>query len=185
MTLPPIEPVLIIPYWLTPLLAIWGAFLSSIALGWNLYRDLSDRPKVKVEAKVRRIVVAPGGQWYASAPNLDLPGASQQLFIVMSVVNVRRRPVRWQGWGGVYRKPVNGKTSFIVIPRGLPKTLNEGDTFGEYTDLQASGYPADDTVKRLQAWDSTGRVWKISWLQMKKLRKEVREAIAANENPNA
>ncbi len=185
MTLPVPEPDPIIPTWLTPLLAIWGAFLSSVALGWNLYRDLTDRPKVKVEAKVRRIVIIPGGQWYAAAPNLEIPGASQQLFIVMTVVNVRRRPVRWQGWGGVYKKPVNRKTSFVVIPRGIPKTLNEGDTFSEYTDLEANCYPANDTVKRLQAWDSTGRTWKISWLRMRKLRKEAREALAANNAPNA
>ncbi len=184
MTLPVPEPDPIIPNWLTPLLAIWGAFLSSVALGRNLYRDLTDRPRVKVEAKVRRIVVIPGGQWYAVAPDLEIPDASKQLLIVMSVVNVRRRPVRWEGWGGIYKKPVDGKTGFVVLPRIIPKMLNEGDALGEYTQLEPDGYPANDAVKRLQAWDSTGRNWKISWLRMKKLRKEAREALAANNAPN-
>jgi len=170
----------IIPYWLTPLLAIWGAFLSSVALGWNLYRDLASRPKAKVEAKVRRIVAVPGAQWYATAPNLDVQGASQQLFVVMSVVNVRSRPIRWQGWGGTYNAPVAGKTGFFIVPRNLPVTLNDGDTHSEFTELDASGYPANDSVKRLQAWDSTGRNWKISWWQMRKLRKEAKEALANN-----
>ena len=144
---------------------------------------MTDRPKVKVDVKVRRIVIAPGGQWYAAAPNLELPGASQQLFIVMTVVNVRRRAVRWHGWGGVYSQPENKKTSFFILPRGLPKMLNEGDTFSEYTDLEANCHPANDSVKRLQAWDSTGRIWKISWLQMRKLRKEAQEALATNNPP--
>jgi hypothetical protein len=185
MPVPVPEPDPIIPTWLTPLLAIWGAFLSSVALGWNLFRDLTDRPKVKVEAKVRRIVVIPGGQWYAAAPNLEIQGASQQLFIVMSIVNVRRRPVRWQGWGGVYKVPENGKKGFVVIPRGLPKSLNEGDTHSEYTELETNGHPVNETVKRLQAWDSTGRNWKISWLRMRKLRREAREAIATNNASTA
>jgi len=167
----------IIPLWLTPLLAIWGAFLSSVALGWNLYRDLTSRPKAKVDAQIRRIVIAPGGQWYAAAPNLNLEGASEQLFVVMSVVNVRPRPIRWQGWGGVYKKPVAGKTGFVVMPRGLPVTLRDGDTHSEYTEIEAGGYPADDSVKRLQAWDSTGRNWTLSWWQMRKLRGEAKKAL--------
>ena len=170
----------IIPWWLTPLLAIWGAFLSSVALGWNLYRDLTSRPKLKVEAKVRRIVVGPDGRWYSVAPNLDVQGASHQLFVVMSVVNTRSRPVQWQGWGGTYRQPVAGKTGFVIIPRGLPVALKDGDTHSEYTELEASGNPANDAVKRLQAWDSTGRNWKISWWRMRKLRGEAKEALANN-----
>lgn len=180
MPLPVPEYDPMIPTWLTPLLAIWGAFLSSVALGWNLYRDLTSRPKAKVEAKIRRIVIVPGGQWYAAAPNLNLQGASQQLFVVMSVVSVRSRPIRWQGWGGVYKKPVAGKTGFVIIPRGLPVSLKDGDTHSEYTELEANGYPADDNVKRLQAWDSTGKNWKMSLWAMRKLRKEVKEALAKN-----
>ena len=72
-------------------------------------------------------------------PPLTARRRSDQLFIVMTVVNVRRRPVRWHGWGGVYKQPVNEKTGFVIIPRGLPKTLNEGDTFSEYTDLEVNG----------------------------------------------
>ena len=98
----------------------------------------------------------------------------------MSVVSVRSRPIRWQGWGGVYKKPVAGKTGFVIIPRGLPVTLKDGDTHSEYTELEASGYPADDNVKKLQAWDSTARNWKIFWWQMRKQRNEAKQALANN-----
>ncbi|HEY2461251.1 MAG TPA: hypothetical protein VGI16_10590 [Candidatus Acidoferrum sp.] len=168
------------PDWLTPFLAIWGAFLSSIALGWNLFRDLTDRAKIKVEVKIRRLVAVPGGQWYSVAPNLEVDGASQQLFVVMNAVNARRRPIRLQGWGGIYKNPVERKTGFVIIPRGLPRTINEGDTHSEYTELEANCYPANDTVKRFQIWDSTGRNWKISWLKMRKLRREALAAVANN-----
>jgi hypothetical protein len=46
---------------------------------------------------------------------------------------------------------------FVIILSGLPVTLKDGDTHSEYTELAASGYAADDTVKQLQAWDSTGK----------------------------
>jgi hypothetical protein len=96
----------------------------------------------------------------------------------MTVVNVRRRPIRWQGWGGVYKEPVNKKTGFVIVPRGLPKTLNDGDTFSEHTELDANGHPANENVKSLQAWDSTGRNWKISWLRMRELRRGARGTCA-------
>jgi hypothetical protein len=178
MVPPTPQPDPIIPTWLTPLLAIWGAFLSSVALGWNLFRDLTERPKAKVEAKVRRLVTPLGGQWYSISPTLNVEGASRQLFIVMTVVNVRRRAIRWVGWGSVYKKPEGGKNGCIYIPRGLPKTLSEADMHGEYTELEADSL--SDNVRRLQAWDSTGRVWKISWLRMQTLRREAREALAHN-----
>jgi len=68
MTLPTPQPVPILPEWLTPLLAIWGAFLSSVALGWNLYRDLRDRSKVQVSVRVRRICSERGWEMVRRKP---------------------------------------------------------------------------------------------------------------------
>ncbi len=36
---------------LTDYIAIYGAILSSIAIGWNIYNNLQDRPKIKIEVK--------------------------------------------------------------------------------------------------------------------------------------
>ncbi len=39
---------------LTEILAAYGALLSSVGFGWNLYRDLLDRAKLQVSANVRK-----------------------------------------------------------------------------------------------------------------------------------
>lgn len=51
----------------TGFLAVYGAILSSVGLGWNLYRDMLDRPKLKLSARVRRFVVSPTGDGEASS----------------------------------------------------------------------------------------------------------------------
>jgi hypothetical protein len=172
MTLPTPQPVPLVPEWLTPLLAIWGAFLSSVALGWNLYRDLRDRSRVEVTVRVRRIVQSTDGKWYAVNHDLPVADASEQLFVIMSAVNTGRRPVVWEGWGGKYRKPVNGKTSFAIIPQNLPRRLEEGESHSELTKLEDDLRPAAENVKRIFMWDTTGKRWKLSWWKLRSLRKE-------------
>jgi len=78
---------------LTRFLAVWGALLSTLGMGWTLYRDLLDRPKLKLSAKVSRITRATDGKFYSVAPHLNEVLASAELFVVMNVVNIGRRPV--------------------------------------------------------------------------------------------
>jgi hypothetical protein len=51
----------------TTALAIYAAVLSTITFGWNLFRDLRDRGKLKISASVRRIVEGPAGARYSIA----------------------------------------------------------------------------------------------------------------------
>jgi hypothetical protein len=118
---------------LTTFLATWGALLSTFGLGWNLYRDLLDKARLKVSAHMRRLVQSADGRWYSVALNLPVEGASAQVFVVVDVINAGRRPVQWTGWGGKHYKPESGKDSFAIIPMGLPKMLNEGETHSEFT----------------------------------------------------
>ena len=157
---PPMQDVL------TKVLATWGAILSSIAFGWNLYRDLHDRACLQIEAKVRRIVQTSDGRWYAVDPALPIVGASEKVFVVMNVTNVGRRPVQWQGWGGKYHKRVNGHDSFVIIPTQLPKMLGEGET---HSDLTEEFMQKAENVRELFAWDATGKHWHVSRRNFKKL----------------
>jgi hypothetical protein len=157
---------------ITDILAAYGAILASIGFGWNLYRDLLDRGRLQVSIHVRRIVQIAGGQWYAVKPDLGVAGASAQLFVVVNVTNVGRRPVQWIGWGGNYRKRVNGKNSFSMIPVALPKMLNEGDTHSEFTNLLD---PAGENVKRVFIWDASGKNWYLSRRKLRKLKEEARK----------
>jgi len=68
----------------TDVLAIWGAVLSSVAFGWNLYRDLLDRGKLKVSAQIRRLVRGEDGKLYSLKHDLPVEGASAQLYVVIT-----------------------------------------------------------------------------------------------------
>lgn len=157
---------------LTKFLAAWGAIVSTFGLGWTFYRDLHDRARLRVTAHVRRIVRSPDGKWYAVKPDLGVADASEQLFIVVNVTNIGRRPVQWTGWGGKWRKPRRGKDSFTIVPVGLPKMLNEGDTHSEYTtELNPEG----ENVQRLFIWDASGKNWYLSRAALRKLKEESRK----------
>jgi hypothetical protein len=163
----------------TQFLATWGAILATFGLGWNLYRDLLDRGKLQISARVRRIGMSADGKYYAVSPNVNVQ-AYQKLFVVMGVVNVGRRPVLWQGWGGKYHKREDEKNAFYIVGRGLPKMLQEGESHSELTDLEANLMPASENVKKLYVWDAAGKEWKLSRKQLKGLKKEARDAMASN-----
>jgi hypothetical protein len=163
------------PDYLTKFLAAWGAILATFGLGWTLYRDLLDRAKLQISAKVRRIGVSTDGKYYAIAPKLKVQ-ASAKLCVVMNVVNVGRRPVLWQGWGGKYHKREDEGTAFFIVGQSLPKMLQEGESHSELTELEANLKPASENVRRLYVWDASGREWALSRKQLKQLKKEAREA---------
>jgi hypothetical protein len=162
----------------TTALAIYASVLATITFVWNLLRDLRDRGKLKISAKVRRIVSGPDGPRYAVAYDFPAAEASKELYIVMTVANVGRRPMRWEGWGGFYKKPFKGKTSFVIIPRLLPKILAEMETHQEFTMLD-DGF---DNIKKLHIWDGITDEWKLSFWQMRRLRIEAKEARAPSKH---
>jgi hypothetical protein len=164
------------PNHLTEFLAAWGAILSTFGLGWTFYRDLLDRAKLQLSANVRRIARSTDGKYYAVAPRLTVQ-ATEKLFVVMSVVNVGRRPVMWHGWGGKYYKREDEGTAFFIVGRNLPKMLQEGESHNEMTELEDNLKPASDNVRRLYVWDTTGKEWALSRKQLKQLKKEAREAM--------
>jgi hypothetical protein len=163
----------------TAALAIYGAVLATITFGWNLLRDLRDRGELKISASVRRIVEGPTGARYSIKHDFPAKGASKGLYIVMTVANIGRRPMRWEGWGGFYKTPYRGDKSFLCIPRHLPKILAEKEIHQEYTELEPEFDPGN--IKKLYIWDGVDDEWKLSWWQLRKLRVEAKEARAFKE----
>ena len=158
-------------------LAIYGALLSSFTLGWNIFRDLLDKPKLKVTARLGRIVQNQvTGQFYAVKSNVAMNGASEQLFVFLDVTNVGRRPVRWDAWGGKHYQKEAGKDSFAVIPIDLPKMLTEGQSHTEWT---AELHPSIDNVKQLSAWDAAGKAWSLPRRALRQLKKDIHKELGA------
>lgn len=160
---------------LTEFLAAYGALLASVGFGWNLYRDLLDRPRLQVSVRVRRIAKGADGKLFAAKPDVPVEGASKQLYVVMSVANLGRRPVLWEGWGGKYHNPVDGKGSFFIVGRDLPKMLHEGESHSEITALEPDLRPANENVKSLFMWDASGKHWELSRKGLKELKQEARD----------
>jgi len=155
----------------TDVLAIYGATLASIGLGWNLYRDLHDRPQVKLDARIRRLGIGEDGRLFAANPNLPVANTSDNVFVCISIVNEGRRPVLITTWGGQWLKPVAGKQNFLIYARGLPKMLTENQEHHEWTDELT---PRVEHLKSLAVWDSNDKQWKLSKKALKRLKAESR-----------
>lgn len=159
---------------LVAFLAVWGAILSSITFGWSLYKDLRDKAKIQVTAKLRRIGQREGdGAWYASEPSLNIRGLGEELFVVVSVINVGRRRMNWKGWGGTYYTAVNGRKTFLVSARELPKMLDEQEEHSEFTGVEQQ--IGTGNIKGIKVWDGAGREWHVSRSDMKKLREDIKK----------
>ena len=158
---------------LTTFLAVWGALLSTGTVGWTLYKDLRDKPKVKVTARLRIMGRRSGdGALFAADPAMNIEGAGDELYIVVSVTNVGRRRFNWKGLGGAYFRPVDGKTSFLVATRFLPKILEEQEGLDEWASLNDS--IAEGNLKEIRAWDGSGGEWKVPKKDMVKLREDIK-----------
>jgi hypothetical protein len=125
--------------------------------------------------------MGPTGIGFAVAPDLPVEGASEELYLVVRVVNVGRRPMQWEGWGGRYFEPVNGRTSFNIVGEHLPRMLNERESHTEKM-LLAENWLTN--VKRFYVWDAAGEHWTFSGLPMHKLRIEAEKALETNARQN-
>lgn len=136
---------------MTFVLSVWGALLSSITFGWNLFRDVTETGRLKVTCYVGSIIT-PG------------VGADPRQLLCWNVTNVGREPVVLTHIGGGYKSG----TEFLVNTRNpLPMTLKQGEYIVDFTDdLSVLG----ERLNFLCAMDSLGRKFKAPWLQVRKLK---------------
>jgi hypothetical protein len=161
---------------MTAFLAVWGAILSSITFGWTLYKDLRDKAKIKLSARLRIMGKREGdGALFVADPSLNIQGAGDQLFIVVSVINIGRRRMRWKGLGGTYRTPVNGRKTFVVSARNLPKILEEQEALDEIAELNQD--IVDGNLKGMHIWDGSGRIWRVSRKEIKQLKADIEKYV--------
>ena len=102
----------------TELLAIIGAIGSAVAITWNFIKAIQDRAKLKVTAMVGRII----------------PHHADQDYLIITIINIGRRPVLVTGWGGKMKRSVKGKRVFKIIPHVPFSVFKEGEYRDEYTN---------------------------------------------------
>jgi hypothetical protein len=146
---------------MTAFLAIWGAVVSTIAIMWNIRRDLTDRGRLRVLCYLGKVVG-------------EIP-PDHRRHLVYNVTNVGHRAVVVTHVGGAIRKDRH----FMIDTHGpMPRTLQPGEYFLEYShDLSI----LDDNPEALWAIDSMGNNWKISRKALRHLLTNYRSA-ENNEN---
>jgi len=102
---------------LTTYIAVYGAILSTIAIGWNIYNNLQDRPKVKVTGKFG---------FFGSSKGAEGP------FFFVKAVNKGRRSVHLSSVG-----LRSGEEDLINIQTiSLPHELKEGKSHSEWFKIE-------------------------------------------------
>jgi hypothetical protein len=139
---------------LTTVLATYGAIVSTGAVLWNIYRDLTDGGRLRVDCFIG----------FMALPGV---GADHTYKLFFGVTNVGRRPIMVTKVGGA-----QGGKYFIVPPHpGMtPRMLAPGEYLHEWLDDPLA--VLDRTTKFLGAWDSFDRAWKADRRMLKRLLKE-------------
>ncbi len=154
---------------ITSLLALYGAVVSSFVAGWNVFRDLRDRPSVKVRAKVGYVLTNPDRRQLFVAYTWVLKRQlvpDEAPLIKMTFTNTGRRPITLGMWGAELKTGSETPCLFCA-PHNLPKSLSEGESVDEFTnDLSILG----DRTKRIWVQDSTERYWYLSKSGLKSAR---------------
>ncbi len=164
----------------TAIAAIYGAIVSTFAVGWNIYRDSHDRARLELSAMVGFLTKGGNQQNIVShAFALEkwpeqFRGSSPELFL--TITNVGRRPVVVQGWAIQADRQKTGNDNFVYKYTVLPKALKEGEYAVERTgDLLL----LVDGAKRIYTWDSAGKKWALPHRKFRSLQQEIRSGQSA------
>ena len=136
---------------LTTIIAAYSAVAATFVLGWNIFRDITDKGRLKVHCYIGNIII-PGGP----TDNKD--------YLIYSVTNTGRRSVLVTHVGGKKKRH-----DFMIVPRDLPKKLQPGDHLMEYSDDLSC---LNRDLKSLFAIDSLGKAYKVKQRTLRNLKKE-------------
>jgi len=127
----------------TLVIAIYGAILSTIAIGWNIYNNLQDKPKIKVKTSIG---------FFSTNTKTN--------FLFITIINKGKRSVYLSSFG--LRTGEEDLISNRVT--GLPCELIGGNSHNEFFKI--------DELKNKQfdfAWyiDKTGKLYKSKSIKNK------------------
>jgi hypothetical protein len=148
----PLERILSEQSAITTALAVWGALLSSITFGWNIYRDYIQRGRLRVHCFIGQIAG-------------DSRISSKKKWLMWRVTNIGKEPVVLTNIGGNL-----GATSFAINTREpLPATLKPGEYFSSQTyDFSV----LTSELRYLAAYDSLGRTFKAPAKNVRELKRK-------------
>lgn len=136
------------------IIAIYGAIVATIVAAWNIYREATNRGRLRVQA-VEADMIAPG------------VGAIANGKLWIKVTNVGRQSIFLTKIGGRNKRGSTRSHFVLITAKQLPVKLEPGE---EWDDTSADVSSLDpQKVRYLAAWDSMGKVHKVPRRQLKEL----------------
>ncbi len=126
---------------ITTILAVYGAFLSTVVFLWEIARLFRERPNLKVQAH----------RGFQASP---IEGSFASVFI--TVVNTGKEPLTIVASGFRFNTKSDENTGTVADP-DLPKELTQGQSHRTYVNPDEL-----ESRKVIYAWarDATGKVWR-------------------------
>jgi len=153
---------------LTDFLAVWGAILSTLALMWNVFRDVMDRSDVRLDFLIGFPVphARNPGQIAAFKTAKRTEDATH---LHITITNHGRRAALVTK---LVIEHVGERGASLVVPHSLPTMLKENEFTNEYTDdISVLRRP----IKRIYVVDSTGKKWPMRRNRLSELHRRVTE----------
>ena len=127
--------------------AWWGAIIATVALVWNIMRDVRRRGRLKLEAMY----------------GVYLSGRLQQPSkLTMRITNIGTEPIVAQGIGADRGEDAHDLFTCTSIPRRLEP--------GEFTvEIFQSGTELSRDTRKLYVWDSKGKKWLLPKKRLREL----------------
>src|SRR3972149_10233246 len=133
---------------LTVYIAIYGALLSTIAVGWNIYNNLQDKSKVRVETNF----------------GFMFPDKENKQFFFIKAINYGRRPVHLSSFG------LRSDNDDVIDPlpsSGLPCELKPSSSHTEWFDMEKLKKHRDRKFDFAWYRDETGKLYKSKSIKNK------------------
>lgn len=149
---------------ITIIIAAYAAIVATVVAGWNIYVYKRDRGEVSISAGYAVADIGPGEH------------TKDDFFFEITITNVGKRPVYLRRHIFGLRNEGKGERGFLFRPDpDLPNRLEAGEP---YSALFSRNHPdVDDQIVRISCSDTTGRVYKVSSGNIRKIRRDYREFI--------
>ncbi|MDP2673248.1 MAG: hypothetical protein Q8O84_05535 [Nanoarchaeota archaeon] len=132
---------------LTNYIAIYGAILSTIAIGWNIYNKLQDKPKIKIKTHFG-----------------FMTNDFKKTFFFIDAINYGKRSIYLSSFG------LRSGNNDVIEPNpsfGLPCELKPGTSHTEWFDVEKLEKNKDMQFDFAWYKDETGKMYKSKSIKEK------------------
>lgn len=162
------------------IISLVAVLVSAFSLGWNIYRDVIVKPRLKVDIAFGQTIVGYNGQPMLLS-KVHMPEDGNHVFIILSGVNlgpgkIKCSAIYVQSKNGLYKKKygVTIHDTMHEVSDKLPLMIDVGESINLVLPIMKGGLLADPDVLKVGIKDSFGRIHWASKKSLKLLKKSYR-----------